>query len=253
LLSAENKIKDFRFLLMIFSFVIIVSVTAVVVIMFRHKKENEYNQLKQRLFRSQMNPHFLFNAMTSIQSFMYKNSGKKAAFYLGSFASLTRSILNNSENEFINLNEELKSLKDYIELEKMRLNNIFEYNFEINENIETEFVLIPPMLIQPFIENAVKYGIDESNTKPYININFDLVNEKLKISVEDNGSGINSRNKIDEEQHKSFAIGLFEERIKTLRKTLKKDINFEITDLSELNKNKKGTLVSVEFPLIYNE
>lgn len=252
LLSAKNRVKDFRLLSVVVSFVLIISSIVILLLIFRRKKDKKYMQLKQRLFRSQMNPHFLFNALTSIQSFIFANNIKKAGFYLGSFASLTRSILNNSENEFISLEEEIKSLKNYIELEKMRLNNSFDYLLTVNDEIDVEFTLIPPMLIQPFIENAVKYGIDYENKNPFIKINFDLINESLKITVEDNGKGI-SKEKNKNKTHKSFALSLFKERIKTLNKTTKKDIKYKIINLSELDKNKTGTLISVVFPLIYDE
>jgi LytS/YehU family sensor histidine kinase len=115
-----------------------------------------------------MNPHFLFNALGSIQNFMLKNETKRAAGYLNNFASLTRNILEHSAQEFVSVSEEIETLSSYIELEKMRLENKFEFEITYDKNLETDFINIPPMLIQPFVENAIKHGLNNIDYKGVI-------------------------------------------------------------------------------------
>ncbi len=247
LLSAENKIKTQRNELFV---AISVSLFLVLVLgtllYYRRKKQNEQKQeqLRQQLLRSQMNPHFLFNALGSIQSFMLRNETKKAAGYLGNFASLTRSILEHSATEIITLDEEIRSLTNYIELEKMRMNNSFEYSFDYSEDLETDFINIPPMLIQPFVENAIKHGLKGIDYIGKISIAFEDRNELLKVIVSDNGKGFDINNASNENHH-SMALDIFKKRIKLFKKEHRKDIHFSIN--SEVN---KGTEVTLEIPVL---
>jgi len=203
--------------------------------------------LQQRLLRAQMNPHFIFNSLGAIQNFMYKNETKKAAFYLGSFSSLMRSILNNSRAELITLEEEIRTLSDYLELQKMRLG--FNYSINCSEDIDREFTLIPPMLLQPFVENAIKHGIKDMAEKGLIKVSFVLRNNKIVITIDDNGVGINYGS-TPEKDHKSIALKIFKERISFLSNYLKKEIIYQIIDKSETKSGERGTMIIVELPLI---
>ncbi len=247
LLSAENKIKTQRNELFV---AISVSLFLVLLlgtlIYYRRKKQNEQKQeqLRQQLLRSQMNPHFLFNALGSIQSFMLRNETKKAAGYLGNFASLTRSILEHSATEIITLDEEIKSLTNYIELERMRMNSNFDYSFDYSEDLETEFINIPPMLIQPFVENAIKHGLKGIDYMGKISIAIEDRNELLKVIVTDNGKGFDINNTSNKNHH-SMALDIFKQRIKLFKKEHRKNIQFSIN--SEV---KKGTRVTLQIPII---
>lgn len=247
LLSAENKINNQRIVLFVALSVSLILMLAVgTLLYFRRKRENKQRQetLKQQLLRSQMNPHFLFNALGSIQNFMLQNETNKAAGYLSNFASLTRAILEHSAVETITVEDEIHTLKNYIELEKMRLQNSFDYFIEFDEYLETEIINIPPMLIQPFVENAIKHGLKNLDYKGILNINIQDKDSVLQVSVSDNGKGF-KQDKSFNDNHKSMALDIFKQRIKGLEKKYKKKVNYSVSS----NKD-KGTTIVVEIPII---
>jgi LytS/YehU family sensor histidine kinase len=199
-----------------------------------------------------MDPHFIFNALGSIQSFMYQNEQGKAASYLGQFSSLTRSVLKNSNMELITLEEELETLNNYIEIEKMRKRDCFHYELEVDENIETCFVYVPPVFLQPFVENAIQHGFAKKDcTQGLISIKIKQKPKSIQINISDNGQGINSslKNK-KESSHQSLGIKIFRERIRLIERKYKKTVKFEVFDLSEKNPELTGTSVNIDFPLI---
>jgi len=138
---------------------------------YKRNANNLTNELKYRLLRNQMNPHFLFNALAAIQSFVYKNKPLEAGDYLSSFATLMRAILDNSTQEYISVAKELEWLENYLSLQLLRFDNSFEYTIHLDENITKETTLIPPMLIQPFIENALEHGLKNLDYKGKIDVN----------------------------------------------------------------------------------
>jgi tetratricopeptide (TPR) repeat protein len=246
---AELKLERQKFLTIIIAGIAIILLLAGIFIYRQNQLRNKLKEtgLKQQLLRSQMNPHFIFNSLGTIQNFMYNNETKKAAFYLGSFSSLMRAILNNSREELITVEEEIKTLKDYLELQKMRLG--FSFKVNCSNDIDTEFTLIPPMLIQPFVENAIKHGIKDMGEDGRIEVTFSKKDDRLIVSVEDNGVGVNYGS-TPEKDHKSLALKIFKERISYLSVYFKKDVNYKISDKSETNSGKKGTTVIVDLPLI---
>jgi tetratricopeptide (TPR) repeat protein len=249
-LSTENELKSQRIKFAIAAIIAIAVAAGFVIfllIMRRRKIRAEQEQLKQQLFRSQMNPHFMFNALASIQSFLYKNEAKKAASYLGNFSSLTRSILINSTKEEISLDEEIATLKNYIELERMRLKDAFDYDINFDEDLETEFIKIPPMLIQPFVENAIKHGLKEKKEGGKLSVSFTDKGDNLQVQVVDNGVGIDHSKKEIKNGHKSMALSIFNHRIKIIRKKSKGLPLPQIKDLSV--ESKQGTLVEIHLPI----
>jgi len=199
-----------------------------------------------------MDPHFIFNALGSIQSFMYQNEPKKAASYLGQFSSLTRSVLKNSSRELVPLAEELETLHNYLEIEKMRKRDSFEYEIVVDKSIETDFIYIPPLMLQPFAENAILHGFMKMDPKlGFISIKVYNLDNQIEISIIDNGIGINAslKNKIDK-THQSMGLKIFKDRIRLIEKKYKKTINFEISDLSDTEPKESGTKVTICFPLI---
>jgi tetratricopeptide (TPR) repeat protein len=214
---------------------------------YRLKTRNKEIMLQQQLLRSQMNPHFLFNSLGAIQSFMYSHETKKAAFYLGSFASLMRAILEHSRRELIPLEEETETLKNYLELQKMRLG--FRYEILLPEDLDPGAYLLPPMLIQPFVENAIEHGVKDLGEKGVIRINIERKDNKLIVMVEDNGPGIGSA-PARKKGHRSLAMTLFRERIAFLSSYLKKQIVYKILDKNETNPEETGTKVIIELPVI---
>ena len=252
LLIAENKLKSQRKWLYIAAIIaLIFAIVIGALLSIRRKRKNQQKQqtLKQQLLRSQMNPHFIFNALGSIQNFMLKNETKKAAGYLNNFASLTRNILEHSDKELVSLSDEIETLRSYIELEKMRMQNSFDYEIVYNENMETEFINIPPMLIQPFVENAIKHGLNNIN-KGILNIKFEEDNKHLNIEIIDNGVGIEQSKTRTNKSHRSMSMDIFEKRKVVLQKTTKQIIQYSIKDRSTIDKQQTGTIVEIKIPII---
>ncbi len=249
LLSAENQIKNQRIILFLtLSIILLLILSLGILIYYRNKKKNIHKQevLRQQLLRSQMNPHFLFNALGSIQNYMLKNNTKEAAGYLNNFASLTRAILNHSAVETITLEEEINALHNYIKLEQMRLLKSFTYTIEYDDTLETEFIEIPPMLIQPFVENAIKHGLKNKKDNGTLKIHIEDCKEYLIVNVTDNGNGFDI-NKKQINNHKSMAMTIFNQRISLLNKKYSKNAGFDIKSIEG-----KGTTLNLNIPIIEN-
>ncbi len=252
LLTIENRAKTQQLVLMLLGAMLIILLGTVFYVLYKRKTDKQRIELETRLFRSLMNPHFIFNALASIQSFLYKNEAQKAAGYLGNFSKLTRSILKNSINDLVPLEEELETLRNYLEIEEMRLRDCFSFNITIDENIELDFVYVMPTMMQPFVENAIYHGLKNTDcTNGLITINIKEYGKYVRIEIKDNGCGINKsiRNKKDD-PHKSMGLKIFEERIKLIERKYKKSVKFAIIDLSDIDKNNNGTMVSIDFPHI---
>jgi len=200
--------------------------------------------LEQKALQLQMNPHFIFNVLNGIKALGNNGNIDQLNKTISQFATLLRSILNNSREKEISLSDEISTLKNYLELEQKMSSISFQYAFNINtDNIDIEEILIPPMLLQPFIENCIKHGFKGRSKTGNIDINFTVNNDSLNCSIIDNGIGYNHAKKTIN-KHKSVALEVTKERIQNLSK----GSNFEI---SEIVKNKKinGTKVAFKIPL----
>lgn len=252
LLQAENKFRQQEKVAFIASLVALLLLAAAgILFYFKKKRENQIQRLvlRQQLLRSQMNPHFLFNALGSIQNFMYKNETKKAAGYLGNFARLTRSILEHSAEEYVSLYNEIEMLRNYIELEKMRLAGKFDYKIEVGEDVDTEFINVPPMLLQPFVENAIKHGLKEVQKDGLLELRFREAEDSIFVEICDNGVGIDKVQKQKGSTHKSMSMDIFKERQKVLSKKSNREIKCRIVDRSRENAKQNGTKVEIEIPI----
>ena len=211
-------------------------------------------EIEQRLLRSQMNPHFIFNAISCIQEFIMDKNPLDANSYLSSFAKLMRSILNNSSREFISLAEEIETLEHYLKLQKLRFPEKLEYKIEIGNELEPEDVLLPPMLSQPFIENAVNHGIaKKKNGQGMVSIHYQIKNKGLFVCIKDNGIGINSQENQSKSVHKSMATKITRSRIANFAKAYRSKVNFELIDLFDADLKLSGTEVVFELPLKINK
>ena len=253
LLSQENqlqslKISQDRFILLAVGLVIFLVVLILLLILRQSKirSREQVTEFKQKLLRSQMNPHFIFNSLTSIQNFIISHDEIKASVYLSRFSDLVRSILNNSMVEQITLEEEIATIENYLELQKVRFTDKFDYSIEVDETINPENILIPPMLAQPFIENSIEHGFKTKKTKGSILIRFKMDKDKILYEVEDDGIGRQKAreilNKFDKD-HKSLATAITMERIKVLNKKLNNKISLNIEDLKDNEGNAMGTKV----------
>ncbi|MBP9601781.1 MAG: histidine kinase, partial [Lutibacter sp.] len=151
--------------------------------------EKNLNQSKLKAIKSQMNPHFFYNALNTIQSFILTNEKKQAVSYLSKFSTLTRTILEMSEKENITLSEEIKTLGLYLDIEKARFDEDFSYEINIGYGIDIENIKIPSMLLQPYVENAVKHGLLHKKGEKRLTIDFERIFDSLKITIDDNGIG----------------------------------------------------------------
>ena len=205
--------------------------------------------------KSQMNPHFLFNALNTIQSYIYLNDKKQAINYLGKFSVLTRKILDQSNNETITLSEEHETLDLYLQLEKMRFEDTFEYNI-LFENIPfKDHFRVMPMLIQPYVENAIKHGLMHKTNKRYLEIKFkhNELKNSIEVRIEDNGVGRKRANEINEkrtQKHSSFSSEANKTRLEILNKDTKNNISVIIIDKTDQYGNATGTLVQINIPVL---
>ena len=209
------------------------------------------NELKA--LRAQMNPHFIFNALNSIKSFTLNHDTEGANFYLTKFSKLIRQVLDNSRNERISLKSELETLILYLDMEKLRVGEKFNYVIKIADDVETEFIELPPMLIQPYVENAIWHGLMHKEEKGELTIELTNKDDKILIvKILDNGIG---RQKAAELQsktgttHKSFGMKITAERLDIIRKLYQLDIKISIEDLKNTEGSAIGTSVSLQIPI----
>ncbi|MBK7010767.1 MAG: histidine kinase [Saprospiraceae bacterium] len=208
--------------------------------------------------RLQMNPHFLFNALSSIQLLIVSEQTNKAYKYLTVFSNFLRTLLKYAEQSFILLDEELRILRMYIELEALRFDNSFEFEIVVDANIENDEVLIPTLLIQPFIENAIWHGLLHKNGNKKLLIEFKDVNEEYMLCIiEDNGVGRKAAKEFKNGQlssvgHESKGISIVEERLKLFEQKKGRPAHLVVEDLVDDFNNAKGTRATITLPY-YNQ
>jgi len=210
--------------------------------------DKKITNLRLENLRSQMNPHFIFNALNSIQDYIISNEKELASSYLVKFSRLIRMYLDFSQQNEITLAEELSALNLYLELEKVRFEEELEYNITIDERLKTNQIKVPSLFIQPYVENALKHGLlhKRKNRKLKVDINK-MKGNQLQITVEDNGIGRKKSEKIkrQNQQHKPFATKANEERVHLLKNKLKREITIKVEDLEDQNHLPLGTKVVI--------
>lgn len=213
------------------------------------KFENELAVLKLENLKSQMNPHFIFNALNSIQEYIILNQKNLASTYLAKFADLIRAYLEHSNKGYITIREEIECLDIYLQLEKLRFEDKFEYTLHGIEN--NDHLKIPTMLIQPYVENAIKHGLLHKKDNRKLIISFELISNQsmLKCIVLDNGIGRVKANEIQNKKHNSFATEATAHRLELLNFGKEKKIGVEIEDLYE-NAKAIGTKVTLLIPIL---
>ena len=203
--------------------------------------------------RAQMNPHFIFNSLNAIKNYILKENTDEASMYLTKFSQLMRAVLRNSADALVTLEEEIRTLKLYIELESIRFTDKFEYNIEVEEDIDSGHVMVPPLLIQPYVENAIRHGLLPKKTGSRV-LTISVMqdrNENLTFIVQDNGIGRQqsaAKSHLKSKDRKSFGMQITRDRIELIQETLGIDTNVEITDLFDYDGKPKGTRVTVTIP-----
>ncbi len=214
--------------------------------------QKELAVYEQKALHLQMNPHFVFNCLGSISSFIVQNSTDSAIKYLSKFSKLMRLTLEYSKESLIPIDKEIESLQNYLELEQLRFNNKFNFRIKKDKEIEDD-VALPPLLIQPFIENAIIHGVIPKKEKGTITIEFSLANESLICVILDDGIGINQSKQNKENlvlAHKSMALGIIEKRLEMIAASTSKDATIAIEELTD-KKQVIGTKVVLQLPLQY--
>ena len=219
----------------------------------KNKLMQRVSELELKAIRAQMNPHFLFNALSAIQMLINKNDIKQSNLALAKFGKLMRLILECSEKQTISIEDEIKILKLYIELEALRFP--FNYFIDIDPAIDKENVKIPSMIIQPYVENAIKHGISMKPNNRNIVIRFKQHEKQLLCTVEDNGIGREQAEKTKSKysQHTSMGTKLSQERLEILSKQTSKNAKVTINDLLTEKGIASGTRVELSMPITYNE
>jgi len=209
------------------------------------------NELKA--LRAQMNPHFLFNSLNSIQQFILNHKDEEAVFYLNRFARLMRMILNNSEKQSVTLSEEINALKVYIELEKMRFSGKFDFEIKIAPEIDPDYEQIPTMLLQPYVENAILHGLVPDTKNGMLLIHFFSKDHFIHAIIEDTGIGRKRSAEISRESHKghsSMGMKITRDRLKLLSDVQQTTYTSTITDLSDEQGRPAGTRVEITWPVL---
>ncbi len=222
------------------------------------KRKTEYNrriaELEAKALTNQMNPHFIFNSLNSVQHLILEKEEKQALNFLADFATLMRQMLNNSRKSYISLEDEIAFLARYLDLEKIRFANSFVYRFEMSEELREYTIYIPPMLIQPILENAIKHGLAPKNGSGHLLVRLEIREDLLYCAVDDDGIGWEHANNIKSgklAKHESTALSVIRERLQII-----KSFNGSVGKLEIIDKfksgfgNKEGTLVEILIPIV---
>lgn len=228
----------------------LIVLTVLIVFIFRTLKKVQIKNKKIALqsLRREMNPHFIFNSLNSVNHFIATNNELEANQYLTKFSKLMRGVMENSTEDFIPFQQELDLLQNYLALEKTRFSDKFDYEIEFDENLNMHSLQVPGMLVQPFLENAIWHGLRYRTTKGFLKLSFEKDDQNLKISIEDNGIGIEeSKKQKTEHQKNREGRGMKNtlERITLLNDLYNRDIQCKITD----KKTEPGVLVEVSYKL----
>ena len=249
-LLALKSEKQFSTIILIV--IVLTSIIIISIIYYRQlkiKQQTQEIEMSQTLLRTQMNPHFIFNAMSVIQGYIYENDPSKSSKFLVSFSKLIRLILENSPKEFITIETEIDILDKYLKTQKLRFENRFDFKISVPDELVFKKVLIPPMITQPFVENSIEHGQLNIVENGHIHIEFKEQNEMLYVKIEDNGVGRKeSEKRNSKKDHKSMALDITKERVNILNKKYRSKATVEIGDLQEGKYS--GTLVELNLPLL---
>ncbi len=220
---------------------------ALVVLLSRRRKMQQQLRevaLQQRLLRSQMEPHFIFNTLSVLQSFIRNDEREKSIRYLNKFARLVRISLENARESFVPLKDEIAALDSYLSLQAMRFEGAFEYNIDVYEHYEEDDLLIPPMLLQPFVENAILHGLRQITYKGRIQVSVQRDQHVLHCIIEDNGNGLQPQATVTGKQ--SLSTIITQERLNMLSRQTRRPASLRILD--KKNEEGQGIRVLLDIP-----
>lgn len=211
---------------------------------YRNQKTNQSlnaAKIQHRLLQTQLNPHFIFNALNSMQSFGYANNKEQLSDYIDSFGKLMRSILESSDRDFITVAADAQALKEYLYLQKVSMADAFETKVRVEPELDAQ-QLLPPMFTQPFVENSVVHGL-KNKTGGLVEVVYSEVNGQLCVAIKDNGGGVQKNSSPANKLHRSMGMNIIKDRVANLKKTHDYQCSIEI------NSNDSGTVVRLTFPI----
>ena len=213
--------------------------------------ENKLAGVELSALRSQMNPHFLFNCLNSIESYIIKNESKKASEYLNNFSRLIRLILQNSRSNYVTISDEVEALKLYMEMENLRLRQSFNHQVTIDDQLDPDSMVIPPMLLQPYVENAIWHGLMYKKERGTITVNLKKEADHLLCTIEDDGVGRkkSAEFKSRRPKKKSMGMSITQERIEIFNKAYNTNTSVRVIDLESSKGEAKGTRVELKIML----
>jgi LytS/YehU family sensor histidine kinase len=200
-----------------------------------------------------MNPHFIFNSLNSINRFILQNNRAQASEYLTKFSKLVRMILQNSQASLISLEAELEALELYLEMEALRFNYHFDYKIETSKDLDIEVLQVPPLILQPYVENAIWHGLMHKEEKGHLNIEVLEKDDQLFFSIRDDGIGRQKAKELASKtatKHKSMGLRITENRIAILQKNEMQESPVTINDLVNPDGSAAGTEVVIKLPVI---
>ena len=255
--TIQPRFVDTLFFRILLGLIVLVIIIIIVSSIFSFQKLKATNVIKllQAEFKAlnyQINPHFIFNVLNSIQYYILKKDTENAVHLLGSFSLLIRRIVNNSKQQYISIIEEIECLKEYMDLEKMRLDNKFDYTINIDSSIDVEEKNILPMIIQPLVENSIWHGIVPSSKPGIISIDFKKTDGMVICKVEDNGVGINAKVNDREKSQNNLSLAMknVSERLKIISELNDTTWSIKTEDKSLSDPSETGTIVTIVFPAI---
>lgn len=215
--------------------------------------ERKLTDVEMSALRAQMNPHFIFNSLNSIDYYIICNEQEKASDYLNRFSRLIRLILQNSKSSIVPLKDDLEALKLYIELESLRFDDLFEYEVKMEKGLDPEKINIPPMILQPYVENAIWHGLMQKESgKGILELSMRKNNGHLICLIEDNGIGREAAQKLKSKsasRRKSYGMKITSDRLAMLNKIAGADASVQIFDLKNEDESPAGTRVELSIPL----
>ena len=234
----------------VFNTVLIVSVIVMILLLVLIVRALYSNKIKSKkialqALRREMNPHFIFNSLNSVNQFIAHNNELEANKFLSSYSKLMRNSMENSNKDFIKLNKEIEQLKEYLALEHLRFQDKFSYEINIDENIDTESISVPNMIIQPHLENAIWHGLRYKEEKGWLKLTFSLRETQLIVTIEDNGIGLTKSKEIktkNQKVHQSRGLTNIKERIALLNQLYKTKIYCKIHEKEGLE---SGVIVEI--------
>lgn len=214
-------------------------------------------QYQSMLLSSQINPHFIFNALNSVQFYILDQDTEPALNFVSDFSMLMRKVLSNSLYKYITIEDEIHFLSLYLELEKKRFRGKFNYSIEVSDEVDEQEFLIPPMLLQPYVENTIIHGIGNKATEGYIQIEFDCDEDNMFCTITDDGVGRERAKELKVlkkgPEHKSLGMGITSTRLDLLNKISANSYKVNVTDLFDDEGNGCGTVIHIEFPIITDD